>query len=127
MAAFTGSRGIPLLLLALLSSSSLLSDAIANSSFSNLHEKLEASKARGIPLDDFYLMHRCDVAGIIAKFQSWEDRKSDEIGGKLVALAQEMIDYAKFHGDVIRRWARGSPVRICSTPLQVVEDVFACI
>lgn len=116
MAASTGSRGLSLLFLALLSSWSFLSDATANSSFSNVHGKLKTSKTRDIPLDDFYLTHRCDVPGIVAKFLSWEYRKSDEIGGKLVALAQEMIDYAKFHGDVIRSWAEGSPVRICSSP-----------
>lgn len=78
---------------------------------SRLHEKVLNSTRRAFPLDDFNTQPRCDLAGIVAKFLSWEHIKSDEIAGKLGALAQEMIDYSKFHRDAISSWEGNSTVR----------------
>lgn len=94
-------------------------DTSSISSSRNLHEKVLNSARRAFPLDDFNTQPRCDVAGIVAKFLSWEHMKSDEIAGKLGALAQEMIDYSKFHRDAISSWEGNSTVR---TPNSINTD-----
>ena len=101
--------------LALLSSWSFLINTLSTSSFSHLHEKVMNTTTKHLPLDDFDLSPSCDVAGIVAKFQLLEHRKSDEIGDMLVPLALEMIQYSKFHHDVISSWRNPSPVRTLQT------------
>ena len=53
---------------------------------------------------------RCDVAGIVARFQSRGHEKSDDIAQRLVPLAQEMIEYSKLHNTIINSWKTAAPV-----------------
>ena len=92
-----------------------LSGALSASSFSHLHENVRNTTTMALPLDDFNLIPSCDVAGVIAKFQSWGHRKSDEISGRLTSLAQDMIEYSKFHHIVISSWRGASPEKVVGT------------
>ena len=100
-----------LLFAALLTSWCLRSDTSSISGSRNLQEKVLNSTRRSFPLDSFDVTPRCDFAGIVAKFQLWDYRKSDEIADKLGVLAQEMVDYSKFHRDVIKSWKGNATVR----------------
>ena len=64
------------------------------------------------PLDDFDLIPSCDVAGILAKFQSWGHLKSDDISDRLIPLAQDMIEYSKLHENIVSSWRGASPKKV---------------
>ena len=104
-------RNHHLFFMAILTSWCFLVDTSLISGSRNLQEKVLNSTKRAFPLESFYNLPRCDVAGIVAKFQSWDYRKSDEIADKLRALAQEMVDYSKFHRDLINSWSGNATVR----------------
>ena len=110
--------------IALFLSWSNLNVALPIAHYRNLQEKINQATTRYLPLDDFDLPHSCDITGIISKFQSWEHSKSDEVAGKLTSLAQDMIEYSKFHHDVMSSWRGDSPVRILRTQLKQLDFLF---
>lgn len=77
---------------------------------SNLHGKTATSANRSQSSDDLHRSSRCDVTGIVARFQSRGREKSDDIARKLSPLAQEMIEYSKLHNDIINSWKTAAPV-----------------
>ena len=94
-----------------------LSGALSSSSFRHLHENVPNTTTMVLPLDDFDLVPSCDVAGIVAKFQSWGHRKSDEISDRLISLAQDMIEYSKLHHNITSSWRGASPEKVLETSL----------
>ena len=96
----------------LLLSYNFLSGTLSSSSFRHLHDNVPNTTTVALPLDDFNLIPSCDVAGILAKFQSWGHRKSDEISDRLISLAQDMIEYSKFHHNVTSSWRGASPEKV---------------
>ena len=76
-----------------------------------------------LPLDDFDLIPSCDVAGILAKFQSWGHLKSDEISDRLIPLAQDMIEYSKLHENIVSSWRGASPKKVIEISfIHCIED-----
>ena len=75
-----------------------------------------------LPLDDFDLIPSCDVTGIIAKFQSWGHKKSDEVSERLTFLAQDMIEYSKLHENIINSWRGASPEKVLGNFLTLCTE-----
>jgi hypothetical protein len=76
----------------------------------SLHGKTATPPNRTQILNESHRSSRCDVAGIVAKFQSRGRERSDDIAQRLMPLAQEMVEYAKLHNDIINSWKTAAPV-----------------
>jgi hypothetical protein len=65
-----------------------------------------------VALQDFDLPRSCKTTGIIKKFLSWGDGRSDAVARGLIPLAIEMQKYSSLHRKILRSWEVDSPVRV---------------
>jgi hypothetical protein len=63
-----------------------------------------------VAFDDFNRLPSCKTTGIIRKFLSWGDGRSDVIARGLIPLANEMRRYSVLDRKILRSWEAGSPV-----------------
>jgi hypothetical protein len=71
-----------------------------------------------VALDDFNRLPSCKTTGIIRKFLSWGDGRSDTIARGLFPLANEIRRYSALHRKIMRSWDAGSPVRVIKSYFQ---------
>ena len=65
-----------------------------------------------VAFDDFNRQPSCKTTGIIKKFLSWGDGRSDAVARSLITLANEMRRYSALHRKILRSWKANSPVRV---------------
>ena len=65
-----------------------------------------------VALQDFDLPRSCKTTGIIKKFLSWGDGRSNAVARGLIPLAIEMQKYSSLHRKILRSWEANSPVRV---------------
>ena len=71
----------------------------------------------------FQQNHRCDLAGILERLQSWGHERSDTIEQQLIPLAKELIEYSALHKKILKGWRDGDEVSTFSNVINTKRSL----